>query len=228
MSNQLNLCALLPMKGHSERVPNKNLKTFASKPLYHAITNELLKSKYITEIFINTDSKLIESDVRVNFPLVKIIERPIDLVGDFVPMNEIIAYDLSKIECDLFIQTHSTNPLLLAKTIDSAIDIFLKNRDKYDSLFSVTRLQTRLYWETGEAINHKPTELIRTQDLPAVLEENSCIYIFSRESFINSGKKRIGKNPCLFVIEKIEAMDIDEPQEFIIAEQMYRLLRNNN
>jgi CMP-N-acetylneuraminic acid synthetase len=216
---------LLPMKGHSERVSNKNLKLFCNKPLYHAVANVLLKSKYISEVIINTDSIHIKEDVKENFPSFIINDRPAELIGDMVSMNEIINFDLESSDSTIFVQTHSTNPILLTETLDNAIEHFLNNEDKYDSVFSVTRLQTRLYWENGAPINHNPQELIRTQDLPPVMEENSSFYIFTKESFKTSGKKRIGNNPLLFEIDKIEAIDIDDPQDFIIAEQLYKLLR---
>ena len=85
-------------------------------------------------------------------------------------------------------------------------------------------MQTRLYKADGQAYNHNPEELLRTQDLEPLFEENSNFYIFTKESFLNSGKKRIGIKPFMFEIDKIEAVDIDEPQDFVIAESLYKLL----
>jgi CMP-N-acetylneuraminic acid synthetase len=215
------IIALIPMKGHSERVRNKNLKPFCTYPLYHAIGKVVLKSSMISEVIINTDSKSITADVKTSFPSFKIIERPNFLIGDFTPMNDIIKYDIDHSDANIYVQTHSTNPLLTTETLDKAIKFFIENVDKYDSLFSVTRLQTRLYWKDGTPINHNPTELLRTQDLPPVFEENSCFYIFTKKSFKNAGNKRIGLKPYFFEINKIEAIDIDEPQDFELAEQMY-------
>ena len=86
--------------------------------------------------------------------------------------------------------------------------------------------QTRLYWKNGTAINHNPSELLRTQDLPPVYEENSNFYIFSKDSFNNCGNNRIGLTPQMFEIDKIEAVDIDNPHDFIIAENLYNFLSN--
>lgn len=217
--------ALLPMKGHSERVPNKNLKSFHGKPLYHAIMNSLLKSKYIDKVAINTDSELIKKDAKENFgDQVILIGRPVEIQGDFVSMNDVINFDLDHLkEYNYFLQTHSTNPILSSKTIDLACEKFFNMDDEFDSLFSVTRFQTRFYWGDGKPLNHNPAELLRTQDLPIIFEENSNFYFFSRESFSKSGNKRIGINPYLFEIDKIEAVDIDEPDDFMIAEQLYKL-----
>jgi len=221
----MRVVALLPMKGNSERVVNKNLRDFCGRPLYHAVCNVLLASNFVTEIVVNTDSLNIAEDIRRYFPSISIIQRPEGICGDYVPMNEIIAYDLSQVDGDVYLQTHSTNPLISVETLDKAIDRFIKFHHHFDSLFSVTKLKTRLYWEDAKPINHNPKELLRTQDLPLIYEENSCFYIFSKTSFKSSGNRRIGLRPVLFEIDKLEAVDIDEPQDFVIAEQLYRHLR---
>lgn len=224
--NKMKVIALLPMKGNSERVPNKNLKDFDGNPLYHRIMNSLLESKYIDQVVINTDSELIKNDIKGNFgDKVIINERPKSLIGDMVSMNKIIKYDIQQVQGDIYLQTHSTNPLLTSKSIDDAIGkmIELNNDRKHDSLFSVTRLQTRLYDKNGTPFNHNPAELLRTQDLEPLFEENSNFYIFTKESFDKAGFKRIGLNPFMFEIDKLEAIDIDEPQDFVIAESLYKL-----
>ena len=220
---EIKIVTLLPMKGHSQRVPDKNMKDFAGKPLYHAIICELLKSKYICKIIIDTDSEKIKNDVLKNFKSrVIVIDRAKELCGDFVSMNEVINYDINQFDNQYFLQTHSTNPLVKVQTIDKAIIEYFENLDRYDSLFSVTRLQTRLYDGNGKAINHNPNELIRTQDLEPLYEENSNFYIFSKESFKNAGNKRIGIKPQIFEVNKLEAIDIDESEDFELAEILYK------
>jgi len=216
---------LIPMKGHSERVPDKNMKPFAAIPLYHHIVKAASACKYLDKIYINTDSNRITEDVRINFPHVQIIERPLSLCGDFVSMNKILDYDLSQIEGEFFLQTHSTNPLLKSATIDKAIECFFENHQKNDSLFSVTRWQTRFYWQNGEPVNHNPEELLRTQDLPPMYEENSNFYIFTKESFRNANSRRIGVKPYLFEMNPFEAVDIDTEFNFKIAETIYGFLK---
>ncbi|WP_299315619.1 acylneuraminate cytidylyltransferase family protein [uncultured Aquimarina sp.] len=222
----MKIVALLPMKGNSERVPNKNLKDFCGKPLYTKVLETLLKSSFIDKVVVNTDSSTIKNEIESNYKdLVIVLDRPEQLVGDFVSMNKIIEYDIKKIKADLYIQTHSTNPLLKTGTLDSAIQKMFDIQGKYDSIFSVTRIQTRLYNQKGEPFNHNPKQLLRTQDLEPLYEENSNFYIFTKQSFVKSGGKRIGAKPFMFEIDKTEAVDIDEPQDFIIAESLYKLLR---
>jgi len=211
------------MKENSQRVPNKNMKSFDSKPLYHTIVKSLLNSKYIENVIINTDSKTIIKDAQENFKNeINIINRPTQIQGDFVSMNDIIAYDLSQLEGEHFLQTHSTNPLLKTNTIDKAIEKYFEDLEKFDSIFSVTKVQTRFYDKNAKAINHNPNELLRTQDLEIMYEENSNFYIFSKKSFKLSNNKRIGLKPQIFEINKLEAIDIDEIEDFIIAELLYK------
>ena len=129
---------------------------------------------------------------------------------------------------DFYIQTYSTNPLLNAETISQGIKTFFAEFPKYDSLFSVTRLQTRLYFKDGQAINHDPAVLLQTQDLPPVYEENSCLYLFTRENRIRK-HHRIGDKPFMFEINKDAAWDIDEELDFEITDfLMKRKLKNES
>lgn len=137
-------------------------------------------------------------------------------------MNNIIDYDISQLEGEHFLQTHSTNPLLRSETINKAIEVYFNNLDKFDSVFGVTKVQTRFYDKNAKAINHNPNELLRTQDLEPMYEENSNFYIFSKESFKEANNKRIGLKPQIFEVNKLEAIDIDEPEDFIMAELLYK------
>lgn len=228
----MRIVGLLPMKGNSERVPNKNLKAFDGKPLYHWLLETLLESRYIEKVIINTDSSAIAEDAIASFGEERIIihDRPENIRGDLVSMNEIIKYDIQKVSSDFYIQTHSTNPLLSKKTIDNAIEkmnVFSED-DKYDSIFSVTRLQTRLYDKHAQPFNHSLDKLLRTQDLEPLFEENSNFYIFTKESFTKANNNRIGTKPFMYEMDKIEAVDIDEPQDFSIAENLHKTKFHNN
>lgn len=215
------ITALVPMKGHSERVSNKNLRDFAGEPLFFRILYTLERSKMISSVYIDTDSEEIARKAKESFD-VNIIWRPRDLIGDFVSMNKIIEYDLSQVDSEHFMQTHATNPLLTTSTVDNAIETYFNILDKNNSLFSVTKLQVRLYDRELRPINHNPKELLRTQDLPPVYEENSNFYVFSRNSFKAAGQ-RIGSKPYMYEVDKAEALDIDEEIDFLVAESIYKL-----
>lgn len=217
--------ALLPMKGTSERVPNKNLKDFNGSPLYSVVLNTLLNCSLIDKVVINTDSQLIKDDITKNYNSnVIVIDRPENICGNYVSMNKIIEHDISQFPASIYLQTHSTNPLLKSETITKALEKMLNVADepKVDSIFSVTRTQKRFYTEDCLPMNHDPNMLV-TQHLKPIFEENSCFYIFTRESFTKNNS-RIGSNPFMYEIDKIEATDIDEPEDFIIAEILHREL----
>jgi CMP-N-acetylneuraminic acid synthetase len=198
------LIALVPMRHHSQRVSGKNYRPLVGRPLFHHIIETLLTVPEISEVVVDTDSEPVMDGLRKNFPNVKIIDRPQHLRADDIPMNDILIHDTDLTPADFYLQTHSTNPLLKPGTVSRAINIFLADYPTHDSLFSVTRLQTRLYDQNGHAINHDPKELIRTQDLPPVYEENSCIYIFNRENLI-AKQHRISDRPLMFEIPADEA-----------------------
>jgi N-acylneuraminate cytidylyltransferase len=148
------------------------------------------------------------------------------LRGDFVPFMDLIEYDLTQSSATLFLQTHSTNPILKTSTIDNAIKIFSECAE-FDSLLSVNRHDKRIYSYDKLPLNHDPHErLVRTQDLEPVFSENSCLYIFSRESFLTAGNHRIGKNPYFFEMNNFESLDIDYENEFLFAEKIYEMYGN--
>ena len=214
--DEFKLIALVPMRHHSQRVPGKNYRELAGKPLYQHIIETLLSVPEVDEIVVDTDSDPVMNGLRKDFPQVKIISRPEHLRADDMPMNEILIHDTEQYPADFYLQTHSTNPLLKAETISRAIQLLITNDPKYDSLFSVTRWQSRFYDKDGNAINHNPRELIQTQDLPPMYEENSCIYIFTRANLI-AKRHRISDHPLMFEIPRLEAVDIDEESDFQIA-----------
>lgn len=214
----MSVLALVPMKGHSERVPGKNLRPIAGRPLFHWILEALLASSRVDEVVVDTDSDDIEAAVRTSFSEVALSRRPKELHGDLVPMHDIVAHIADQTAHDTVLQTHSTNPLLKAETIDAAINEYLSDIE-HDSLMSVTAWQSRFFFVDGSPVNHNPAELLRTQDLPPLLEENSNIYLAPTEQ-IRRTRLRIGSNPLLFRIDGSEAVDIDEQFEFDLAEML--------
>jgi len=212
------------MRHHSQRVPGKNFRLLAGKPLYQHIVETLLACPEISQVVVNTDSPPVIEGLRSNFPQVLVLERPEQLRADQISMNEILAYDTSQVEADLYLQTHSTNPLLRSATVSRAIQALLADYPAYDSLFSVTHIQVRLWDQLGRAINHNPAILIQTQDLPPIYEENSCIYIFNRQNLLRR-RNRLGDRPMMFPIEAAEAWDIDEELDFAITEFLMSNLR---
>jgi len=209
--------ALIFMKANSERVPGKNLRPLCGRPLFHWIMDSLSRSNFIDEVIINTDSSEIAESAERAFGAT-IHMRPEWLLGDMVGASPLIEHDLANTDGEYFLQTHSTNPMLSTQTIDNAIEAFF-GQSAHDSLFSVTPVTTRMYWPDGRGINHDPDRLIRTQDLEPIYEENSCIYVFSREGFTDR-RNRLGRNPMMFEMDRYEAVDIDYEYDFAVAEAL--------
>jgi CMP-N-acetylneuraminic acid synthetase len=214
------IVALVPMRHDSERVPGKNYRPLGGRPLFHHIVDTLRSCSEVDEVVIDTDSERIKADAAASFPDVRVLDRPEHLRAGTIPMNDVLLHDVSRVEADLYLQTHSTNPLLRADTISAAIGRFLDHRDAFDSLFGVTRLQTRLWTAAGAPLNHDPAVLLRTQDLEPVFEENSCMYLFSRELLEERGT-RIGSRPLMHEIPRDEAWDIDEEIDFEVVSALY-------
>ncbi len=217
----MTIVALLPMKAHSERVPGKNFRPFLGKPLFRWMLDELLSIDGIGKVVINTDGQeLVRKAGLPDSPRVLVRDRRPEIRGDFVSMNRIIEDDMAAVPADLYLQTHTTNPLLAAATVRKAIDAFRKSPE-HDSLFTVTRHQSRFYWADGKPVNHDPAKLLRTQDLPPLYEENSNLYLFTKESFARTSA-RIGARPQMMEVPLLEAVDIDEPQQWTLAEAVGR------
>ncbi len=207
------IIALLPMKAHSERVTGKNFRTLEGKALFRWILDSLLNVEEIDQVIINTDARNIlkENDLNENDKVV-IRDRKRELCGDFVSMNLIIEDDINNVDADLYVMTHTTNPLISAETIRQGINLLGENPAN-DSLFAVNKVRTRFYREDTSPVNHDPDNLIRTQDLEPWYEENSCLYYFTRESF-SATKARIGRNPMMMETPPLESLDIDEPHDW--------------
>jgi CMP-N-acetylneuraminic acid synthetase len=228
MSDRHRLVALMPMRHDSERVPGKNYRPFGDgRPLFQHVLAALEGCPQIESVVIDTDSPTIKQQCVEAFPEVVIIDRPEHLKSGMIPMNDVLLHDATQAESEFYLQTHSTNPLLSTETLQRAIDTFFEGYPTHDSLFGVTRVQTRFWTAEGEAVNHDPNVLARTQDLPPFFEENSCIYIFEGKTLRERGN-RIGERPRLFEIDPLEAVDIDEEVDFEIAELLFERARRRS
>lgn len=216
------LAALVPMRHDSERVPGKNYRQLGDRPLFMHIVDTLRACPDVEVVVIDTDSPDIRRLARERYgDDVVLLERPEHLRDGHTPMNDVLLHDIEQVPAELYLQTHSTNPLLRASTVTEAIRAYREPGD-HDSLFGVTRLQTRLWDAEGRPVNHDPSVLQRTQDLPPVYEENSNLYLFTGDVLRERGN-RIGRNPRMFEVPAQEAWDIDEELDFIMAEHLWRV-----
>ena len=210
------IVALLPMKANSSRVPGKNFREFCGKPLFHWVLDNLLKVEEIDAVIINTDAKnnLIVNGLQESDRVI-IRQRPAEICGDDISMNLVVADDVKNVDADIYLMTHTTNPLLSPETIRLALKKFKNQvaKEAADSLFTVNKIQTRFYREDGRPVNHDPKNLIPTQNLEPWFEENSNLYIFTSESFSKT-EARIGTKPTMYVTPLRESVDIDTPEDW--------------
>ena len=223
MIEKYSVTALVPMKGHSERVPSKNTRAFGGKPLFFHILESLESADFVGDILVNTDSPKIMSLLDQNFPDVITLERPQHLLGDKVPMTSIIEYDVQHIKTDHFLQTHATNPLLRGNTIDYAIESYFDRGQDFDSVMGVTKHQSRFYDHNKMPINHNPDIMLPSQDMLPLYEDNSNFYINSTKNF-SIHRNRVGRKPLFIEVPKLESIDIDEEHDFAIAEAVFNSL----
>lgn len=213
------IIALLPMKANSERVKGKNFREFNGKPLFRWILDTLLEVEEIDQVVINTDARhILAENGLIDSDRIMIRDRKPEICGDMVSMNLVLADDVENVDADIYLMTHTTNPLMSPDTIRRALAAFQKTHtaNAADSLFTVDKIQTRFYRADASAVNHDPNNLVRTQDLEPWFEENSNLYIFTRDSFAKTDA-RIGASPTLFETPKFESIDIDTPEDWDFA-----------
>ena len=219
--------AIVPMRHNSERVPGKNYRPLAGIPLYHHVIRTLSAVPEIDSIVIDTDSDFIIDDCAAHFPHVRVLLRPENLRDGNIAMNDVLLNTLDQVDADVVLQTHSTNPFLKADTVSSALKLFNRPGNEFDSVFSVTRLQARLWDTETRPVNHDPSVLLRTQDLPPLFIENSCFFIFTPELLRERGN-RIGATPFMFEMAPLEAVDIDVEEDFALAVALAESGRGNS
>ncbi|MGQ5489808.1 acylneuraminate cytidylyltransferase family protein [Thauera sp. ZXT1-4] len=219
MLNGQKIVALLPMKANSVRVKGKNFRDFCGKPLFRWILDTLLQVEEIDQIIINTDARhILAENGLVDTDRITIRDRKPEICGDHVSMNLVLADDVANVPADLYLMTHTTNPLMSADTIRKAIAAFIdaKAAGTADSLFTVDKVQTRFYRADCSPLNHDPDNLIPTQNLEPWFEENSNLYLFTADSFAKT-KARIGKQPMMYEGPYFESIDIDTPADWDFA-----------
>ena len=214
--------ALIPIKLGSKRVPQKNIKPFFDgTPLMTFIQQTCLASPLIEEVYIYCSDESVKSYV---LPGVKFLKRPVDLDGDDKNANDIIREFMKTVDADVYVNAHTTSPFAETSTINECIEKVASG--EYDSAFCAENVKAFL-WKDGQPINFDPDHFPRTQDLPDVFAETSIAYVFTKQSFLKYNR-RVGVKPFICEVGKIEAMDIDYPEDFAICDAIYRIRKEKN
>lgn len=218
VNRNMKIIAVVPMKLNNERLPNKNTKTFDNgKPLCHYILETLLKVKSIEDIYVYCSNPRIQGYIPEE---IKYIRRSESLDTSSTSMNEVLKCFSKEVDADIYLMTHVTSPFVLSDSIEKALSK-VKIGD-YDSALAVQKVQEFL-WKDGKPFNYDLASIPRTQDLPILYAETSGFYIYKKE-IIQNYNRRIGFKPYLQEVSKIEAKDIDEREDFMIANAIYNHL----
>lgn len=210
--------AIVPMKLNNRRLPQKNTKTFTNgKPLCSYILTTLLAIQDIDEVYVYCSNPEIKNFIPEE---VKFLQRDKNLDLDTTSMTEVLTRFSEDVSADIYVMTHTTAPFISADSIIKGIKAV--ESGKYDSSFAAKRLQDFL-WSDGKPFNYKLDNIPRTQDLPPLYEETSGFYIYKKE-VITKLHRRIGITPYIVEVGEIESIDIDEPEDFIIADAVFNHL----
>lgn len=216
--DDIKIVAVVPMKLNNTRLPQKNTKSFKNgKPLCWYILNTLLKCQSIDEVFVYCSNDQICSYLPEG---VRYLKRSEKLDLDSTKMNEVLMAFAEEINADIYVMTHATAPFVKPESFEKGIEAVKSGQS--DSAFAVKKMQDFI-WKNNKPFNYDLNQIPRTQDLEPLYVETSGFYIYKNEIITKLGR-RIGKRPCLIEVGEVESCDIDEYEDFMIADaiQFYK------
>lgn len=216
----MKVVAVVPMKLNSQRLPNKNILQFTNgAPLCRYVLTTLLSVKEIEEVYVYCSNPKIQDYVPEQ---VKYLPRSQTLDTDETKMNEVLKCFAKEIPADIYVMTHTTAPFITAGSIRNGLSAVMERKN--DSAFAVKKIQDFL-WKDGRPLNYDLKDIPRTQDLPPLFEETSGFYIYTAD-VINRMGRRIGERPHMVEVSAIESVDIDEKEDFEIADALYNYMKS--
>lgn len=211
--------AMIPIKLNNERLPGKNTKTFSDgTPLMSLIQRACVRAKEIDEVYVYCSSDKV---VEYLEPGVKYLSRPQWLDAATVNCNDIIREFITKVEADIYVASHATGPFTRSESIDKCVEM-VKNGE-FDSAFLGQKIQ-QFFWQNGRPLNFDVQNFPRTQDLVPIYCETPGAYVFTRDTFQKYGR-RVGVNPYICEVSEIEARDVDNADDFVIADMIYQSMK---
>ena len=218
----MRIAAVVPMKLNNRRLPQKNTKAFTNGlPLCHYILSTLLTVESIDSVYVYCSNP----DIRHYIPDgVKFLKRSESLDKDTTKMNEVLQSFAKDVPADIYVMTHTTAPFISKESIEKGLNAVKSG--EFDSSFAAKKLQDFL-WRDGAPFNYSLENIPRTQDLPTLYEETSGFYIYKNE-IITKLNRRIGEKPYIVEVGEIESIDIDEPEDFMIADAIFNHLYAKN
>lgn len=214
----MKIVAVVPMKLNNSRLPQKNTKPFTNgRPLCNYILSTLLTVSSIDEVYVYCSNPGICNYIPDD---VKYLRRSNKLDQDTTKINEVLSSFARDVPADIYVLAHTTAPFIKKESIERGL-LAVKSGE-YDSSFAAKKLQDFL-WKNGAPFNYELDNIPRTQDLPVLYEETSGFYIY-RNEVMTKLNRRIGKNPFIVEVGEIESIDIDEAEDFVIADAIFNFL----
>lgn len=207
--------AVVPMKLNNRRLPQKNTKSFTNgRPLCQYILSTLLEVEEIDKVYVYCSNPAIREYLPEG---VAYLQRSESLDQDSTKMNEVLQAFAKQVSAEVYVMTHTTAPFITKESIRKGIQAVQSG--EYDSAFAAKKLQDFL-WKDGQPFNYELDNIPRTQDLPPLFEETSGFYIYRGEVMMRHNR-RIGDRPYIVEVGEIESIDIDEAEDFMIADAVY-------
>ena len=208
----------IPIKSYSARVSKKNTKPLNNIPLFHYALNTVLSAGVFSDVYVDTDSDLVKDYIKDKS--VKLIERDPSLAEDNANGNDLLNYwSESFPNYNFYFQIFVTSPFLKEDTVKQCLSILTENND-YDSIFTAYKEHT-WFWYNNKPTNYNPKILPRSQDATPMIKETTSLYGITKNALTKHGA-RIGENPCMYFVDQIESIDIDNDLDFFIAEQIFK------
>ena len=207
------IVAVMPIKMNNERLPGKNTKMLGNKPLIQYQLDQLLQVKEIDSVNVFCSSETVTPylPAGVNF-----VKRPAELDLPTANFSQIFDLFAQEYDADIYVFDHATAPFVTIDTIKECLEAVLSGL--YDSAFCATKIQDFL-WKDGKPLNFDATNVPRSQDLTPIYRETSGVYVFTREVW-QTLHRRIGNNPFVKEVSFKEAVDINNLEDFRLAEAL--------
>lgn len=216
----MKVVGLIPIKMNNERTPGKNTKCFSDgTPLITFVQKALLGCENIDEVYVYCSKEEIKEFL---LPGVKYLKRDEKYDTPQADVNDMFYRFTQDTGADITVLAHATAPFQKSESISAAIEVVKSG--EYDSAVAVKRYQDFL-WMDGKPYNYDTLHIPRTQDLEPVYMETTGLYVFTKEA-ISTRRSRIGEKPFAIEVSDIEAVDINNPIDFEIADAIYTHIIN--
>lgn len=207
----------VPIKLNNERVPGKNVKKFYDGvPLIRVMLDKLIKLDNIDDIYVFCSNESIKEYL---IPGVQFLKRPTFLDTKEATPQDIINEFMKKIDADIYMVSHVTSPFVTVEHIQECLTSVQSG--KFDSSFTAEKMQRLLWKADNQPLNFIADCIPRTQDIDPIYNEVSAAYVFTKEMFCRL-QRRIGEKPHITEVSGVETVDIDYPEDFVIADAIYK------